>query len=96
MRIYEKHRIYTLKTEADLLEGAYESTPWILRALGISLPAFLVHHDLREQYKDFISKLERRERVWPFHLNRESLAMRKGFLVVEDGRPVRVWITEMS
>jgi hypothetical protein len=96
MRIDGKHRTYTLKTEADLLKAAYESTPWILRALRISLPAFLVRQDLREQYQDFKSKLERRARIWPFHFNQGTLAMRKGFLVVTDGQPDRVWITEMS
>ena len=95
-RIGKKHPYYTLRNEEDLLNAAYESAPWVFRFLRISLPAFLVRKDLRDEYKDFTSRLQPKERVWPFHFNQWSLAMRKGFLVVKDGKPDRVWITELS
>lgn len=90
------HPYYTVETDEDLLGAAYDSAPWIFKALRISLPAFLVRRELRKYYQDYKAKLDPEERIWPFHFNQMSLAMRRGFVVVRDGKPDRVWVTEMS
>ena len=86
----------SVSCEDDLLRAAYASSPWILRLLQISLPRFLVPRELRQQYRDFVARLTPGELVLPFQFNQMSLAMRKGFVVVKDRRPLRVWITELS
>jgi len=91
-----RYPYHEIRSEADLLAAAYVTAPWIYRVLPISLPAVFVEKRLRDQYKDFKSKLGPRERVWPFHFNQWSLAMRKGFLVVKEGKPERAWVTELS
>ena len=95
-RIEKKHPYFTLRSEVDLLSAAYQSVPWLYRTLGISLPSIFVRRELRNAFRDFKNKLKPRERVWPFHFNQCSLAMRKGFLVVKNGKPIRAWVTELS
>jgi hypothetical protein len=94
--IEQKYPYHPLRSEADLLEAAYASTPWVLRTLGVSLPALLVPRSLREQYRHFVAQLNPGELVWPFHFNECSLAYRKGYLVVRNGEPVRAWVIELS
>jgi hypothetical protein len=95
-RTEQKYPYHALRFEADLLEAAYASTPWVLRALGVSLPALLVPQSLRDQYRRFVGQLSPGELVWPFHFNEWSSAYRKGYLVVKNGLPIRAWVTELS
>ncbi len=91
-----KKPYFHLRTQEDLLAAAYRSAPLMLRLFRISLPAFLVRKEHREPYRDFKSKLGPGEIAWPFCFNQNSLAMRRGFLVVKCGKPDRVWVTTMS
>jgi hypothetical protein len=95
-RIEKKYPYHPMRSEADLLKAAYASTPWVLRFLRISLPVFFVPRSLRDRYRHFLSQLDPEEVVWPFHFNEWSLAYRKGYLVVRNNQPVRVWVTELS
>lgn len=95
-RTAKKYPYHVLRNEEDLLRAAYESAPWILKVLRVSLPSWLVHRDLRNSYRQFLKELQPGDYVCPFHFNRYSLAMRQGFLIIRSGQPLRVWITALS
>lgn len=95
-RVRRHNPRFKLESEEDLLNAAFASAPKMLRWLRISLPSFLVRRKLEQDYHKFAQRLEPGDRVLPFHFNKWTLAMRKGFLIVRDGKPHDVWITEMS
>lgn len=86
---------FALHTKDDLLNAAFQTAPAVFRLLHLSVPRWWV----RSRYpvpSSSLAALDRGASLWPFTFNRFSSAMRTGFLVVRDGRPVDVLLTALS
>jgi hypothetical protein len=91
-------KFYSVKNRQDLLEAAIASTPFLYRWLGISVPLSRLDRELgaSRDWKNLRDSLRPTDKIWPFHFNKNTLAMRKGFLIVRDRKPFEAIVTELS
>ena len=90
---------YSTRTPQELLDAAFHSAPWYFRWLPISLSASEIEAFIdRSSSSHDVAKAELKEgaKVWPFVVNENTLAMRKGYVLVRGGRPRAVVLTEIS
>ena len=91
-------KYYKMSNLDDLMQAAFRSAPWHFRLLGLSLPSATVEAQCAgiPEWEELKTELKPDDKLWPFHFNRNTLAMRKGFLVVRHGKPHGVVVTELS
>jgi len=91
-------RYIAIGSEEELKSAAAKHAPLAFRALNLSMPIALVERRLRASKEWESWKKDRRsgDRVWPFMVNRGSMAMRRGFVIVRAGVPLQVILTEVS
>jgi hypothetical protein len=89
---------FQLSCDADLESAALASVPLSFRIFRFSLPVSSVDRKLRGQPKWELLKpgLQAGDKLWPFEFNRNTLAMRKGFILLRRGKVHSVLVTELS
>jgi len=87
-----------LTSERDLLAAAFRTAELRYRILGMSLKISKMDDQCNGQdgWKEFRETLAPNDKIWPFHFNKNTLSMRKGFLIVRDGKPLKALVTELS
>ncbi len=85
-------------SEAELWREAMRHVPLSCRWFGRSVAV----SELDAQFGDWLEwrsarKLVREgDRIWPFLINPWTMAMRKGYVIVRDGKPIGGVLTELS
>jgi len=79
-----------IKSEAEFWLRAAENAPWTYRWFGRTLE--------RSMLAELDASIEVRpsDLIWPFEFNHNTLAYRKGYVVVRNGVGVNGVITELS
>lgn len=87
-----------IRSEAELLQAAYETSPRLPRWLGLGVPFALLDRRLDGHPEWEAWKADRRagDKVWPFRFNAMTLAYREGYVLVRNGRPCKVLLTAVS
>lgn len=90
---------YRVTSEPELLAAAYRAAPRAFRWLGLSLRRARFQA-LAGRSRGIIGRtceeLERGAKVWPFVFNENSLALRKGYVLVRAGAARAAILTEVS
>lgn len=91
-----------MSTESEFWnEAASRGLPWF-RSLRRSIPIEQVDREmngsrLQPDWQELKSAMEPNDEIWPFHLNvRKYLGMRRGYIVLRNGKPIGGLIIELS
>jgi hypothetical protein len=90
---------FVVRTEQDLLCAAFRSAPWYFRWFRLSRSREtirLILENPRLSDELALSELKRGAKVWPFVFNEYTLAMRRGYVLVRDGKARAAILTEVS
>jgi hypothetical protein len=87
-----------IKTKEELLVEAAKSVPFLYRLLNFSVSINHLEERLqgRSEWEEWKRTRRHGDRIWPFCINRDTLAMRRGFIIMRDKSPYRVILTEVS
>lgn len=90
--------IFPLSTQADLEHAALASVPLVYRLFRVSLSLAATDRKLRgrAEWEALKSGLKAGDRLWPFEFNRNTSAMRKGLVLMRQGKLHSVLVTELS
>lgn len=87
-----------VQTKDDLLAEAAKHAPLVYRILNLSLSMSRLEarlHGLSE-WEEWKRTRQQGDRIWPFIFNRDTLAMRRGYVIMRGGAPHEVILTEVS
>lgn len=87
-----------VKTKEDLLVEAARHAPLVYRMLNLSLSMSRLEARLHgsSEWEEWKRTRRQGDRIWPFVFNRDTLAMRKGYVIMRGRAPHRVILTEVS
>jgi hypothetical protein len=85
-------------TEESLWRAAMRHAPLSYRWFGRSLTIMELDLQMRDAPQWLAAKksIQAGDRIWPFVFNSNTLAMRKGYVIVRKGKPITGIVTVVS
>jgi len=85
-------------SEAEFLKVAASHAPimyrWFGKTLAVDDLGAIVGTD--SKWRRIRTQLQPGDRIWPFTINPNTMALREGFVVIRDGQPIEALLTRWS
>jgi hypothetical protein len=98
VRAMKSTQYVAIRSSQDLLDAAFLSIPLVYRLLPVS-KRFSVLNSQLGNHPDWIAWRKVRQptdRIAPFKFNMNTLAMRRGFVIIRDNKAYQAIVTALS